>query len=86
MHTSSFLTPSSLALGDAALGPDCLTTTEPLKSLPAMFNAEGLEEIQAEATSADGTVGPNPNLSPNLSPNPNPNRRAKVRRHPPLPG
>jgi len=58
VHTSSFLTPSSLALGDAALGPDCLTTTEPLKSLPAMFNAEGLEEIQAEATSADGTVVP----------------------------
>jgi hypothetical protein len=32
--------------------------TEPLKSLPAMFDAAGLEEIQAHATSADGTVVP----------------------------
>lgn len=55
VNSSSFLTPSTLALGDASLGPAALEATEPLKALPPMFNAEGLEATQGEAASTDGT-------------------------------
>jgi prolyl oligopeptidase PreP (S9A serine peptidase family) len=37
------------------LGPDGVTQTRLLKSLPAQFNAAGLVEQQFLATSADGT-------------------------------
>jgi len=46
----NFLTPPSLFLGAAGQ-----STREKLKSLPAFFNAEGLEIKQFEATSRDGT-------------------------------
>jgi len=54
--TSDFVNPSTLCLGDAARGPDA--ALEPLKSLPAQFDAAGLTMTQGEATSADGTKIP----------------------------
>ena len=42
--------------GDAQAGPD--GATEPLKSLAPQYDAAGLEEVQYEATSADGTKVP----------------------------
>ena len=54
--TSSFTQPSTLGLADAAKGPN--STIEPLKSLPAQFDATGHVEVQYEATSADGTKVP----------------------------
>jgi prolyl oligopeptidase PreP (S9A serine peptidase family) len=50
-----FIQPSTLSIGDAYLGPDGVTQTRLLKSLPAQFNAAGLVEQQFLATSADGT-------------------------------
>jgi prolyl oligopeptidase len=50
MTVTDFLTPSSLYYG--TLGK---TEREKLKSLPAYFNAEGLEITQHEAKSKDGT-------------------------------
>jgi prolyl oligopeptidase len=53
MTVTDFLTPSSLYYGN--LGK---TDREKLKSLPAYFNAEGLEISQHEAKSKDGTMVP----------------------------
>jgi prolyl oligopeptidase len=53
MTVTDFLTPSSLYYGN--LGK---TEREKLKSLPAYFNAEGLEISQHEAKSKDGTMVP----------------------------
>lgn len=50
MTVTDFLTPTSLYLG--AIGR---SGREKLKSLPAFFNAQGLEITQHEATSKDGT-------------------------------
>jgi prolyl oligopeptidase len=50
MHATSFVEPTALYLGRA--GTD---KREKLKSLPAFFNASGLEVTQHEATAADGT-------------------------------
>jgi prolyl oligopeptidase len=50
---TDFLTPSSLCLATAGR-----PGRETLKSLPAFFNADGLEIQQFEATSADGTRVP----------------------------
>lgn len=55
-RTETFTEPSTLFLCDAALGPGA--RGEELKSLPAQFDATGLEVSQAEATSADGTKVP----------------------------
>eukprot|EP00976_Prorocentrum_cordatum_P108616 1194877-Prorocentrum_minimum.AAC.4 len=51
--TSGFIQPSTLSLGDASDG--CGAATEALKSLPAQFDAKGLQVAQGEATSKDGT-------------------------------
>ncbi len=48
-----FLTPDSLYLTKLDENP-----SEPIKSLPAFFNAAGMETEQLEATSADGTHVP----------------------------
>jgi Serine proteases of the peptidase family S9A len=53
MTVTDFLTPSSLYYGNLAK-----TDREKLKSLPAYFNAEGLEISQHEAKSKDGTMVP----------------------------
>ena len=53
MSTADFLTPSSLSLGTIGRA-----SSEKLKSLPAYFNADGLEISQHEATSKDGTKIP----------------------------
>ncbi|HTL59925.1 MAG TPA: prolyl oligopeptidase family serine peptidase [Candidatus Limnocylindrales bacterium] len=53
MTVTDFLTPSSLSYGK--LGE---TGSEKLKTLPAFFNAQGLEISQHEATSKDGTKVP----------------------------
>jgi prolyl oligopeptidase len=53
MTVTDFLTPSSLYYGN--LGK---TDREKLKSLPAYFNAEGLEISQHETKSKDGTMVP----------------------------
>jgi prolyl oligopeptidase len=50
---AGYLTPSSLYLADAASG-----TVEPLKALPAKFDAGGMTVDQFEARSADGTMVP----------------------------
>ncbi len=50
---AGYLTPSSLYMADAATG-----ATEPLKVLPAKFDAAGMTVDQFEATSADGTKIP----------------------------
>lgn len=53
MTISDFLTPSSLYYGTLRR-----SNREKLKSLPAFFNADGLEITQHEATSKDGTRVP----------------------------
>ncbi len=53
LNTTDFLTPSSLHYGTIGHAQ-----REKLKSLPAFFNAEGLEITQHEATSKDGTKVP----------------------------
>ena len=53
MTVTDFLTPSSLYFGTVGS-----KDREQLKSLPAFFNAEGLEITQHEATSKDGTRVP----------------------------
>ena len=53
LELTGILTPSSLLLGDAADG-----SLKPAKSLPAQFDAAGLEVEQLEATSKDGTRVP----------------------------
>ena len=53
LTVTDFLTPTTLALGTAGAGPP-----EPLKSLPAFFDARGLVATQHEATSKDGTRVP----------------------------
>ena len=53
MTVTDFLTPSSLYLGKVGS-----KDRERLKTLPAFFNAEGLEISQHEATSKDGTKVP----------------------------
>ena len=53
MSIEDFLTPSSLHLGRAGV-----SGREELKSLPAFFNADGLEVQQFEAASRDGTSIP----------------------------
>jgi prolyl oligopeptidase len=50
LDTTGFLTPSTLSMGTAGGGQ-----AEPLKHLPAFFNAEGLVVSQHEAVSKDGT-------------------------------
>jgi len=52
LTTTDFLTPTTLSLGEIGSEP------EPLKSLPAFFDATGLEITQHFATSADGTRVP----------------------------
>ena len=53
LTTTDFLTPTTLSLLDVADGKQ-----EKLKSLPAFFDASGLEISQHEATSEDGTKIP----------------------------
>ena len=50
VNSAGFTTPSALYLADAASGK-----VEPLKTLPAKFDATGLAVEQLEATSSDGT-------------------------------
>jgi prolyl oligopeptidase len=71
--TSGFTQPSTLSLADATQGPAGLSAAEPLRSLPAMFDASGQEVTQGMATSKDGTQvpyfmvkGPNPGPAPTL--------------------
>ena len=52
--TSSYTQPTALSLADAGSPLE----QEPLKSLPAFFNADGLKTQQLFATSADGTRVP----------------------------
>jgi prolyl oligopeptidase len=54
----SFTQPSSLALVNAIDGPLGLTKAKILKSLPAMFDASNLIELQYEVKSSDGTSIP----------------------------
>jgi prolyl oligopeptidase len=53
VSAAGYLTPSTLYLADAATGE-----LEPVKSLPAKFEADGLTVQQFEARSADGTMIP----------------------------
>ncbi len=53
VSVAGYLNPSSLYLADAATGE-----VDPVKSLPAKFDAEGLTVDQFEARSADGTMIP----------------------------
>jgi len=53
VNYQDFLTPASLYLTSVGSNP-----AEPLKSLPAFFDARGMEVLQFEATSADGTHVP----------------------------
>lgn len=55
VSTTGFLTPSTLSLGSVAPGAPVHQT---VKSLPAFFDATGLEVSQHFATSADGTKVP----------------------------
>lgn len=52
MTVNDYLTPTTLWLGEIGGNP------QPLKSLPAMYNAEGLEVTQHFAVSQDGTKVP----------------------------
>ena len=52
MTTTDYLTPTTLAIGEIGKQP------EPLKSLPAFFDASGLQISQHFATSDDGTRVP----------------------------
>ncbi|HUL96116.1 MAG TPA: prolyl oligopeptidase family serine peptidase [Usitatibacter sp.] len=52
MTVTNFIEPTSLYLATPGTGP---TTREKLKSLPAFFDAKGLDVTQGEATSKDGT-------------------------------
>lgn len=52
-RVTGFLTPDTLFLVDAATG-----ASHPVKSLPARFDAAGLEVVQYQATSRDGTRVP----------------------------
>jgi len=52
MTVNDYLTPTTLWLGEIGADP------EPLKSLPAMYNADGLEVTQHFAVSKDGTKVP----------------------------
>ncbi|MDP1559883.1 MAG: prolyl oligopeptidase family serine peptidase [Pirellulaceae bacterium] len=52
MTVNDYLTPTTLALGEIGADP------ERLKSLPAMYNADGLEVTQHFAVSQDGTKVP----------------------------
>jgi prolyl oligopeptidase len=52
MTTTDYLTPTTLAMGEIGTAP------EPLKSLPAFFDATGLQISQHFATSDDGTRVP----------------------------
>jgi len=54
LTSSGYTQPTTLSLSDAA-APDA---QEPLKALPAFFDAEGLTTTQSFATSADGTRVP----------------------------
>ena len=47
--------PTKLYLADASVGLAAYSSAELVKSLPAMYNSEGLIEQQFEATSEDGT-------------------------------
>jgi prolyl oligopeptidase len=53
MTVTDYLTPTSLYHGEVGKG-----APEQLKSLPAFFKADGLEVVQHEATSDDGTKVP----------------------------
>ncbi|MGC2975991.1 prolyl oligopeptidase family serine peptidase [Brevibacterium sp. FAM 25378] len=57
MVSTGFLTPSTLSYGTLGTGSDD-STTEVIKSAPAMFAADGLSVEQHFATSADGTKIP----------------------------
>lgn len=58
LRTSTFLEPSTLALGDATAGAAGLGQAEFLKALPAFFDSSTMEAFQSKATSADGTTIP----------------------------
>jgi prolyl oligopeptidase len=53
MNYQDFLKPAALYLTSIGANP-----TEPIKSLPSFFDAQGMEVRQLEATSADGTRVP----------------------------
>lgn len=58
--TNTFTQPSTLALADAADGPDALSAggKEVLRTLPSMFDATDVKVSQGMATSKDGTQVP----------------------------
>jgi len=58
--SNSFLTPSQMALGDANEGVAGINKaiSSPIRSLKPQFNSDGMEEIQCEAFSKDGTKIP----------------------------
>jgi len=58
LRTESFIQPSTLSLVNAAEGIATIEKAKPLKSLPSMFDASNLEELQFEARSEDGTAIP----------------------------
>jgi prolyl oligopeptidase len=53
LTVTDYLTPTSLSIGSIGKGP-----AQKLKSLPALFKADGLQVAQREATSKDGTKVP----------------------------
>ena len=59
LYATDFLSPTTLSLASLAEAPDAdgtvSVTIEPLKSMPAFFDADGLVAEQHFATSADGT-------------------------------
>ena len=91
LTSSSYTQPTTLAIAEAAAPAE----QEPLKSLPAFYEAAGLQTQQLFATSADGTKvpyflisiksGPNPDPNPNPNPNPYPNPNQGANRPPRTP-
>lgn len=59
LNLTDFVTPSTLSWGEVGGGPP-----EPLKQLPAFFNADGLKVSQHFATSKDGTRVPYFQIAP----------------------
>ena len=54
LSVTGYLTPSTLSLASVAPGAKA---PEPMKALPAQFDADGLEVSQHHAISKDGTIG-----------------------------
>ena len=64
LSTSSYTQPSRLSLALATDGAAGVASCDPIKALPPLFDAEGIEAFQEFATSKDGTRVPSFRVQP----------------------